>query len=181
LGFRGSLVFISFGLRLNVRTTGVHFILHQSDQPSLGFSYIDVPQRCRIAPRFQIMLRLVQNLTPILERFAINLCAALRIEVRHRHLRSCVYMCLRLSDDVRMGRHGLLRTPSPCLTLSTSITKCFREIDLCSMRKRTEVNQYRSIYRGNLATHHHPFSLYQRGIVDLASATSAFLSLIQRL
>jgi hypothetical protein len=130
-----------------VRMTGAHFILYQSDQPSLGFSYIDVPQRCRIAPRFQIVLCFVQDLTPILERFAIDLCAALRIEIRHRHLRSNVYVCLRLSEDARMGRHDLLRTPSPCLTLSTSITKCFREIDLCSMRKRTEANQYRSIYR----------------------------------
>ena len=87
-----------------MRTTGAHFILHQSDQPSLGFGYVDVPQRRRIAPRFQIVLRFVQDLTPILERFAIDLCAALRIEIRHRHLRSSVYMCLRLSEDVRMGR-----------------------------------------------------------------------------
>src|ERR1700733_14763149 len=101
LGFRGSFVFISFGLRLNVRTTGAHFILHQSDQPSLGFSYVDVPQRCRVAPRFQIVLRFVQDLTPILERFAIDLYATLRIEIRHRHLRSSVYVRLSLSEDVK--------------------------------------------------------------------------------
>jgi hypothetical protein len=49
------------------------------------------------------VFRFVQDLTPILERFAIDLYATLRIEIRHCHLRSSVYMCLSLSEGVKNG------------------------------------------------------------------------------
>jgi hypothetical protein len=48
------------------------------------------------------VLRFIQGLASILERFAIDLCAAFRIEIRHCYLRPSVNVCLCLSEHAKL-------------------------------------------------------------------------------